>query len=400
MDKIFISHSTKDLKIVKLFVEQILKLGLDIPSDRIFCSSMEGHGVKSGEYIPDRLKEEMNRSCIAILFISNNYKESEVCLNEVGAAWLKLNKTQIIPLLLPKIGFDKLGFLDTGRLGLKIEDEKDLYKLIQDNRNELNPDFNLQLINDHIAEFLKQLAPFSQSTKVKSKKASKENLEISEFQDCFTNTLEPYNDVLNKSLPVYPIGIHEVMNDKLKIDLIQNLSQTSFLKSLWYKHSGGDYYVQSLKQLPTGNWLLGDHWELKITDIWVCKEYEYQNNFILIKSEKLPSFQYQTDAGGNGNYAGILEDGTIVSEVEDSNGYAVLNGQTISLYEYGNKTRYRDHKDRWIFLVSDYHKLGFNADETIEFCKLLDEGKLEVTEYNLKKFMRKLRNHPTVLKYR
>jgi hypothetical protein len=115
--KIFISHSSKDIDYVKSFVENILRLGLDIPSERIFCSSMEGHGVKSGQYIPDRLKEEINKSSLALLFISKHYKSSEICLNEVGAAWAMLEKETVIPMVLPNIDFSEIGFLDLSRLG-------------------------------------------------------------------------------------------------------------------------------------------------------------------------------------------------------------------------------------------------------------------------------------------
>src|SRR5688572_1826768 len=153
-NKIFISHSSKDIGYVKSFVENVLQLGLDIPSERIFCSSIEGQGVKAGQYIPDRLREEMNISSIALLFISKNYKSSEVCLNEVGAAWVSLNKENIIPLLLPDIDFNELGFLDIGRLGLKVYERSGILKLIQDCKEELNPSFNLEKLHDKIERFL------------------------------------------------------------------------------------------------------------------------------------------------------------------------------------------------------------------------------------------------------
>ncbi|HRE96937.1 MAG TPA: toll/interleukin-1 receptor domain-containing protein, partial [Flavobacteriales bacterium] len=156
-NKIFISHSSKDIKIVEAFVKHILRLGLDISANRIFCTSMEGHGVKSGEYIPDRLKAEINKSCIAFLLISKNYKKSEVCLNEVGAAWVSLEKTNVIPILLPDVDFKELGFLDLNRLGLKIFEKRDLIKLIQDNKEALNASFNLELVNNQVEEFLKEI---------------------------------------------------------------------------------------------------------------------------------------------------------------------------------------------------------------------------------------------------
>ena len=48
-NKIFISHSSDDLSIVDSFVDEILKLGMEIPRKRIFCSSMEGHGIQNGK---------------------------------------------------------------------------------------------------------------------------------------------------------------------------------------------------------------------------------------------------------------------------------------------------------------------------------------------------------------
>jgi hypothetical protein len=398
-DKIFISHSSKDIDFVKEFVESILQLGLGISHERIFCSSMEGHGVQSGEYIPDRLKEEMRKSCLAILFISDNYRTSEVCLNEVGAAWVTLERTNVIPLLLPEVGFDRLGFLDISRIALKIDKSEDLYKLVQDNRQELNPDFNLELVNQHIKRFLAAVQDFEPKPG-KSNGESSATLEKSEWSDCFDQHLFPYNEILRKSIPTLLPGIHEITDQKQRRDVLINLSKAEFLNQLWYQHSGGDFYVNSLPKLPTGNWLIGGIWELKIEDIWIGLGHEPQNDFILIKSVGLPPFIYQSDVGGEGYTAGILSDGTIVSENEDSNGYAVIGQETINLHENGVRTRYRDQKTRWVFLVTDYHKIGFNPDETENFCKHLDNGDLELNAQTLKKHQRSLRNHPTVLMHR
>lgn len=156
--KVFISHSSKDITIVEAFVENILQLALSIPSERIFCTSMEGHGVKSGEYIPDRLREEIKSASLAFLFISKNYKSSEVCLNEVGAAWVLLEKEKIIPVLLPDIECNELGFLDLGRLGIKVYEQSGLLRLIQDNKENLNPNFDLGKLHRQMEVFLRRIS--------------------------------------------------------------------------------------------------------------------------------------------------------------------------------------------------------------------------------------------------
>ena len=65
---------------------------------------------------------------LQILFmISTNYKKSEVCMNEMGAAWA-LDK-QTVPILLPNISFNKIGWLTSLNKAIKIDDSEGLDKL-------------------------------------------------------------------------------------------------------------------------------------------------------------------------------------------------------------------------------------------------------------------------------
>lgn len=397
-NKIFISHSSKDLDFVKSFVENVLLLGLDIPSQRIFCSSMEGQGVKSGQYIPDRLKEEVNKSSLALLFISKNYKSSEICLNEIGAAWAVLGKETVIPMLLPDIDFRELGFLDLNRLGLKLYEREGILKFIQDCKEQLNPSFNLEKLHKKIEDYLSEIDKFN---KTDTSVQNNEPEEVDDWTDCFTNNLYPLDEIIRKAIPAHEDGIHKIENTKTQNQLLVDLSQAKFLKYFWYRHAGGDYYVERLKKLPTGNWLISTfNWEVKISEVWVCMDSEIQYEFILLKTEKMEPFKIDSDIGGTSFNVGVLQDGTIVSENERLNGYAIMNGETINLYEHGVEPRVRDDEPHWVFLVSDYHKAGYNADETIDFCEELDNGNIEVNEENIYKFLRSLRNNPVVIRYR
>src|SRR6266498_1003983 len=190
INKIFISHSAKDIKIIESFVEHILRLGLDISSERIFCSSMEGHGVRSGRYIPDILRQEIHQSSIALLFISKNYKSSEVCLNELGAAWVTLEKENVIPFLLPDIDFENVGFLDFGRLGLRVNEKGDILRLIQDNKEQLNPSFHLEKLHTHIEKFLETVN--SSYKAIISGKEIQLSEESTEWKQCFEDNLYPF----------------------------------------------------------------------------------------------------------------------------------------------------------------------------------------------------------------
>lgn len=397
-NKIFISHSSKDTDYVQSFVENILLLGLDIPFERIFCSSMEGYGVKSGQYIPDRLKEEINKSSLALLFISKNYKASEICLNEVGAAWATLENETVIPVLLPNIDFNEIGFLDLNRLGLKIYEREGILKLIQDCKEQLNPSYKLEKLDKKIEDYLGDI---SKLNKTEATPVSSDTEEVVEWTDCFTNILYPLDEIIRKAIPAHEDGIHKIEDVKTQNQILTDLSQVKFLRHFWYRYAGGDYYVERLKKLPTGNWLISTfNWEVKISEMWVCMDSEIQFEFILIKTDKLEPYKIDSDIGGTSYNVGVLQDGTIVSEKERLNGYAIINGETINLHEHGVEPRVRDDKTHWVFLVSNYHKAGYNADETIDFCDKLDKGEIEVNEENIYKFLRPLRNHPEVISYR
>lgn len=396
-DKIFISHSSKDIKIIEAFVEKILILGLEVSPNRIFCSSMEGHGVKSGQYIPDKLREEIRVSSIALLFISKDYKSSEICLNEIGAAWVTLEKEKVLPLLLPDIDFSELGFLNLSRLGLKIYERQGILKLIQDNKETLNPNFNLEKLNKHIDIFLNE---FESLKRLESTPPKPEETEIKDdFNSCFYENLYPFDEIIRKSIPSFNEGVHEINNSKIQNKILTGLDKLNS-KSLWYRHAGGDFYITQLKKLPSGNWLMDSRWEIKISKMWVSMSCELGYEFILIHSEAQEPFKINSDVGGESYYVGILNDGTIVSPNEYSNRYAVVGDETLNLTECKAEPRYRDSVSRWVFFVTYFHKAGYNSDETMAFCKKLDSGEIEVNEENILYFLSKLRNHPTITTYR
>ena len=118
--RIFISHASKDGVLIGKFVDSILLLGMGMGSEIIAYTSREDTGVPAGESIPQFIQDNIACADIVLLMISDNYKSSEVCLNEMGAAWA-LNK-HIIQILLPNTSFDKLGWLCSLDKALKIDD--------------------------------------------------------------------------------------------------------------------------------------------------------------------------------------------------------------------------------------------------------------------------------------
>lgn len=129
--KVFISHSSKDQAYATIFVELLKNFGFR--EKDIFCSSMYATGVKYGERIFERLKEELTDGPIMLYLLSQNYYESVVCLNEMGASWMMSERHY--PVALPHFDVQKIvGALSSDQLSLVAGDQfkvEDLFRLIK-----------------------------------------------------------------------------------------------------------------------------------------------------------------------------------------------------------------------------------------------------------------------------
>ena len=150
--RIFISHASKDGELIGKFVDLIFLLGMGIDSEIIVYTSREDTGVPAGESIPQFIQDNIACADIVLLMISDNYKSSEVCLNEMGAAWA-LNK-HIIQILLPNTSFDKLGWLCSLDKALKIDDANSLDGLCEVFTDKLDIGIKLSAWSRNKATFL------------------------------------------------------------------------------------------------------------------------------------------------------------------------------------------------------------------------------------------------------
>lgn len=105
INKIFISHSSKDVKIVEEFVDLLETIGLD--SNQIFCSSLSGYGIPLGENFIECLKSELSDSNTMVIFmLSENFYKSPVSMCEMGATWIQ--SKEHIPVLIPPFKFEEI----------------------------------------------------------------------------------------------------------------------------------------------------------------------------------------------------------------------------------------------------------------------------------------------------
>lgn len=136
---VFISHASKDKVVIKLFIDNVLRRGLNLNDENIVFTSYESTGVVPGDNIPAYIESNINNADVVLFMISPNYKNSEVCMNEVGAAWaLKKSSIQV---MLPNTNIDNLGWLLHLEKAAIIDDEDSLDSLMEEmcNRLEISP---------------------------------------------------------------------------------------------------------------------------------------------------------------------------------------------------------------------------------------------------------------------
>lgn len=116
--KLFLSHSRKDEKIVEAFVNFMYKIGLT--EKDIICTSVPSTKIPTSEDIYEYLNTALSEEGIyVVFFLSDNYYSSPVCLNEMGAAWLK--KSGSLNLLLPGFDYnDMRGVVNKNKIGIKL----------------------------------------------------------------------------------------------------------------------------------------------------------------------------------------------------------------------------------------------------------------------------------------
>ena len=116
--KFFISHSSEDRAIVDGFIKNILMLGCGFRKSDIFCT-LDPTSIRTGDDFREKIVENMKACDYILLFVSKNYNSSDVCKNEMGAAWA-LSSKRTLPFVLPDIKFEQMGFLNVVKQGASL----------------------------------------------------------------------------------------------------------------------------------------------------------------------------------------------------------------------------------------------------------------------------------------
>ncbi len=114
-EMIFISHREVDKAQVDALIELLHAIGiprlLQNGQPMIFCSSHPSAYIENGKMIDKEIMKQFhsNQNTFFILWYTNNYFESQACLNEMGAIWV-MNKTYQ-EILIPGFERNKIGGL-------------------------------------------------------------------------------------------------------------------------------------------------------------------------------------------------------------------------------------------------------------------------------------------------
>lgn len=220
IDKIFISHSSKDVEYVNLLVQLLNDIGIKKSDDFIFCSSLPGYDIPYGENIYNFLKKELDSSNIMVLFVlSHNYYQSAPCLNEMGASWVTSKVYNSI--LTPNFDFKYVtGAIDPSKISFYMNDIHGLDKFKDKVIEYFELDaFDYKIWGEDKKKFIESVRKISEiessnlNTQLKIERVTMQNQNEIELQLRFIN-------VSDKEIEFKFIDFE--LNDKLgnKLDLI------------------------------------------------------------------------------------------------------------------------------------------------------------------------------------
>lgn len=142
--KIFISHSSADLKYIEPFVELLADIGLS--NDNLFCPSVPDYSIPLSQDIYEYLSSLFSEHKLYVIFmLSDNYYKSTACLNEMGAAWVL--KKEYISVLLPSFAYQEIkGAVNPNKINLRLDDNEELLKKkLGDLKNIVSEEFGISV---------------------------------------------------------------------------------------------------------------------------------------------------------------------------------------------------------------------------------------------------------------
>ena len=126
---IFVSHSSKDAKIAKSLV-LLLRAALNIPANRIRCTSVDGYRLRGGAHTDHELRRELRDAKVFVGLITRRSIQSTYVLFELGARWG--GELPIVPMLVTSIDQDLMRGPLGGFNALACDSRSQIHQLVDD----------------------------------------------------------------------------------------------------------------------------------------------------------------------------------------------------------------------------------------------------------------------------
>lgn len=133
--RIFISHSSNDVEVAKALVD-LLRKALNLRSDEIRCTSVDGYRMQAGVPVDERLRTEVYEAELLIGIITPTSLRSAYVMFELGARWGA--EKPMIPLLASGVTPEHLGGPLAGINALEAHQSGQVHQLLQDAAGYLN----------------------------------------------------------------------------------------------------------------------------------------------------------------------------------------------------------------------------------------------------------------------
>lgn len=224
---VFISHATKDVPLVQAVVD-LIEDGLGVPEGEIFCSSLKGHGIPVGQNFVEYMRKEIAAPEVVVLLLTENYFNSNFCLSELGAAWVKGHK--IFPIVVPPLNFTAIKDVLLGVQAIGLEDDISYNQL----RETLN---DLKLVTKSVTKWDVKRRYFFQSLPGILEKLPKlETVDPAEYANVKQNLEEAKSELLSYE--------DEIAQLKKRIGALEKLKDTKEVQAVRREFSGSDYVAQ------------------------------------------------------------------------------------------------------------------------------------------------------------
>jgi len=140
---IFLSHSSTDKRYGDTLREFIT--GLGVKDSQLIYTSHQLHKVPLDENIYDYLRKSIDSNIFIIFLLSDEYFSNAICLNEMGAVWVR--RSDYTNIFTPDFDFNNEKFhncvIDTKKMGVNLKGDSQCKASMIELKNKILSMFNL-----------------------------------------------------------------------------------------------------------------------------------------------------------------------------------------------------------------------------------------------------------------